>query len=152
MENTGTWEMPPHEAFHPSPGPAATTALTPSTKGTQPVTNHLLNETFQLPHVAGDGVIVQPSLNNTSQPASRFAGGPVHSFTKFYVDLVESSTHAFAHAVAMEHEPAVRSGLGAHVCEPKEIERFRTALSTPFSICGRVNGRTRSDVSCLRGA
>jgi hypothetical protein len=62
----------------------------------------------------------------------------MHSFTKLPLDLVEFGTYAFAHAVAMDGEPTVGSGLGTHVREPEEIERIRSAFSASLSMFGGI--------------
>ena len=147
MDNVGTWEMAGREAVHPFPSPAAASALAPPANCIEPVTSHLLDEAFQLPHVEGNGMVIQPSLNNTPQPPARFARRLMHSLVEFRADFVEFGTYAFTHAVAMDGEPTVGSGSGTHVREPEEIERFRSPFSASLSMFGCVFAEL--DQACL---
>ena len=74
------------DAAEPVPVPAATTALTASTKRTQP---QAFDRTLELPQtlvVAGDGVEIVPSLDDTAQPPADIAKLPVHTSTQLLFD------------------------------------------------------------------
>ncbi len=73
MGDAGTRQMQTDEPLHSFPCPLAATTLTPPTDHRQPVPSDPVNETTQAVTVARDGVIVQPGLHNTPQPAIRFA-------------------------------------------------------------------------------
>ena len=47
--------------------------MTATSNHVQPQTGHLIDETTDPVTVARDGVKIQPTLNNASQPSSRFA-------------------------------------------------------------------------------
>ncbi len=79
MDDARTGEMTPHKAVHPSPRPATATSLTAAAKHLEPKTSYLVHETTDPVAVARHGMIVQPALDNSSQPAARFAKRTVHS-------------------------------------------------------------------------
>ena len=61
---------------HPSPRPATATSLNTAAEYFQPETSHLVHEAADAVTVAGDGMIIQPALDNASQPTGRFAKRP----------------------------------------------------------------------------
>lgn len=65
--------MQAREALHTFPRPALPSALTAAAKHVQPEARHLVDEAADAVAVAGDGMIIQPALHNTSQPARRLA-------------------------------------------------------------------------------
>ena len=79
VDNPWTGEMTSRKTLHPSPRPATATALTTAADTMQPETSYLVHEAADAVTVAWDGMIIQPSLDNTSQPSGRFAYWPVHS-------------------------------------------------------------------------
>ena len=83
--NAGTRKMFAHQTVHSSPSPTAT-SLAAAADTAKPQTSHLVNKTTDAVAVARNGVIIQPTLHNTPQPATRFAKWPVHSLSQFYFD------------------------------------------------------------------
>ena len=79
--------MQTDKPMHSFPCPRAATTLTPPTDHRQPEPCGLVNEATQAMTVARDGVIVQPALHNTSQPAARFAERTMHTFSQLLFDL-----------------------------------------------------------------
>ncbi len=86
MDDAGTRKMKPCETLHSLPGPTTATVLTAAAKCGQPMASDLVYETAEAVTVARHGVIIQPALYNTPQPATRFAKWPVHSLSQFYFD------------------------------------------------------------------
>ena len=138
MDDAWTGEMTPHEALHPCPRPAIATSLTAATNHFEPQTSYLVDETGDAVTVARDGMIVQPSTHNASQPSGRFTKWPVHSLSQFRFDRLQCRTHALGHGVAMNGEPALLSCLGTLVREAKKVKRLRPALSVSFSSFDRI--------------
>ena len=130
MEDPRTGEMASGETLHPSPRPATATTLTAAADYFQPKTSHLVHEAADAVTVARDGMIIQPTLDNTSQPTGRLAKWPVHSLSQFSFDRLQGRADAFRHGVAMDGEPAALASLGTLVREAKKIKRFRPALAT----------------------
>jgi len=95
MGDAGTRQMQTDEPLHSFPCPLAATTLTPLTDHRQPEPSDLVNETAQAVTVARDGVIVQPALHNTPQPATHFAGRTMHTFPQLLVHLLKGHTHTF---------------------------------------------------------
>jgi len=137
MDNMGTWKMFSHQSVHTLPIPA-TTSLTATANHVKPHTSYLVNKTSNPVAVARDGMIIQPTLDNSSQPAGRFAKWPVHALSQFYFDHLQCRTHAFSHRMSMDCEPTILSNLGTLVCETKEIENFRSALAASFTSFARI--------------
>jgi hypothetical protein len=99
--------MQPCKSLHPSPSPVAATTLTAPTDHRQPEPCDFIDETAQALAVVRDGVIIQPALNNASQPAARFANRSVQASPQFLFDLRKGRTHSFGNAMTMDREPAV---------------------------------------------
>ena len=97
VDNARTGEMTSRKTLHPSPRPATTTKLTAAADYPQPETSYLVHEAADAVTVARDGMIIQPTLDNASQPASRFAKWAVHSLSQFRFDRLQGRTHAFCH-------------------------------------------------------
>ena len=76
MNDARAGEVQPREALHPLPGPTLATSLTAAAEHVEPLTSDLVDETSDAVAVAGDGVVIQPALHNTSQPAGRLAQRP----------------------------------------------------------------------------
>jgi hypothetical protein len=70
--------MTRREAGHSFPRPAASATLAAAPQGGQPEADDALDKAVRLPRVERHGVIVQPALDNLSQPTPRFAEGIVH--------------------------------------------------------------------------
>ena len=120
-------------SLHSLPRPAAVTSLAATTKLKQPVASYLVHETVDAMAVARDGMIIQPALYHTPQPATRFAQRAMSSLSQFCFDLPQLGTYTFGHRMAMNRAPALLASLGTLVREAKEIESFRPALL--FSFC-----------------
>ena len=140
--------MFPHKAAHPFPRPATATALTPTTNQPQPNTAHLVHETTNPPTVARHGVVIQPTLHDAFEPASRLAQRAMHSLPKFRLNRLQRRTHTFRYRVAMDREPTVLLRFLAHMREAKKIETLRSALAASFSSLGRI--ATELDQTRLR--
>ncbi len=136
---------------HALPRPTTATALAASAERAEPVASYLADEAGQAVAVAGDGMIIQPALNNPSQPTARFAYWAVHPLLQPDFDRLEGRAHALGHTVAMNREPAVLASLGALVREAKEIESFRPALAAPL-VDRPQSDRNESDAFSLRAA
>ena len=74
-----------HQMVHSLPSPTAT-SLAAAANDVKPQTSYFVHESADPVAVARDGVIVQPSLDDAAQPASRFAKRPVHSLAQFRFD------------------------------------------------------------------
>ncbi|MEZ6032830.1 MAG: hypothetical protein R3C17_07045 [Planctomycetaceae bacterium] len=123
------------EPLHSGPSPLAATTLTPTPDDRQPEPGNLVNETTQAVTVARDGMIVQPTLHDTPQPAARFAERTMHTFPQVLLDLLKGRTHSFGNRVTMDREPAVLLRLSALVSETQKVESLGAALAaslTPF--------------------
>ena len=83
-------------------------------------------------------MIVQPVLDYTSQPASRFAKWPAHSLSQFRFDRLQCRTYAFGHRMSMDCESAVLSSLGTLVGEAKKIKSLWPALTASFPSFARI--------------
>ena len=62
--------MQPCKSLHPRPSPIAATTLTAPSDHRQPESCDFIDETAQALAVVRDGVIIQPALHNTPQPAT----------------------------------------------------------------------------------
>ena len=115
MSDAGTWQMQTDKPMHSVPCPLAATTLTPSADYRQPKPSDLIDETIQAVTVARNGMIVQPALHNTSQPAPRFADRMMHTFPQLLFDLLERRTHTFGDRVTMDRriQKCVRNRLFA---------------------------------------
>ncbi len=133
MGDAGTRQMQTDEPLHSVPCPLAATTLTPTTDHRQPEPSDLVNETTQAATVARDGVIVQPALHNTPQPASRFADRTMHTFPQLLLDLLKGRTHTCGYRVTMDREPAVLLRLSTLVSKTQKVESLGPALAMPLS-------------------
>ena len=97
MDDVRTGEMMPRKALHPNPCPTPATSLAASANHPEPQTSDLVYESTDAVTVAWDGMIIEPSPHNASQPTGRFAKWSVHSFAQTSFDRVERGTHAFRH-------------------------------------------------------
>ena len=130
MDDARTREIAPRQTLHALPSPAAASPLTAAAKLPQPVTSHFVCETAKATAVAGHGVVVQPALYDTPQPAARFAKRAVPAFPQGRFDRLQRGPNAFGHREPMDREPAVRSRPATLVCEAQEAERLRPARAT----------------------
>ena len=133
MNDAGMGKMPSDKTLHPFPIPAATTSLTATAEHGKPMTSDLVDESTDAIAVARHGVIIQPALHNTSQPAAGFAEGPVLSRSQLRLDRLKSRTHASGHRVPMDREPTILSRLRALVREAKKVKSPGPALAVSFS-------------------
>ena len=133
MSDAWTRQMQTDKPMHSVPCPLAATTLTPPTDDRQPEPSDLIDEPTQAVTVARDGMIVQPTLHNTPQPATRFADRTMHTFPQLIFDLLKRRTHAFGYRVTMDREPAVLLRLGTLVCETQKVESLGPALAMPLS-------------------
>jgi len=147
MSDAGTRQMQTDKPMHSFPCPLAATTLTPPTDHRQPKPGGLVNETTEAMTVARNGMIVQPALHNTPQPATRFADRTMHTFPQLLFDLLKGRTHAFGYRVTMDREPAVLFRLGALVSETQKVESLWPALAMPLSPFDGV--LPKFDQSCL---
>jgi len=88
MSDAGTWQMQTDKPMHSFPCPLAATTLTPSADSRQPKPCDLIDEPTQAVTVAWNGMIVQPTLHNTPQPATRFADRTMHTLPQLLFDLL----------------------------------------------------------------
>ena len=84
--------MQTDKPMHSFPCPLAATTLTPPPDHRQPEPSDLVDEPTQAVTVARDGVIVQPALHNTPQPATRFADRTMHTCPQLLFDLLKGRT------------------------------------------------------------
>jgi hypothetical protein len=138
MADLGAGEMERHEAGHPFPRPAAAAALAAATDRLQPEARNALEVSVHLAGVERHGMVSQPTVDHTPQPASRFPQRTVHPLAEFLTELMERRPQAFAAAVAMDCEPPVCPRLGGHMGETQKLERLRSALAPPFSVFRRM--------------
>ena len=133
MSDAWTRQVPSDKPMHSCPCPLAATTLTPPTDHRQPEPCDLIDETAQAVTVARDGVIVQPALYNTPQPAARFADRTMHPFPQLLLDLLKGRTHAFGNRVTMDREPAVLLRLSTRVSETQKVESLGSALAVSLA-------------------
>ena len=147
MGDACTRKMLTCKTLHPIPRPTFATALTATTEHVKPQTSYLVNETTNPVAVAWDGVIVQPALDNTTQPASRFTYGTVHSLSQFFFDRLQSRTHTLRNTVAIDRKPAMCSSLAAPMGEAKKIKR---GGSTFAALLARLFNRIATELDQTR--
>ena len=133
MSDAGTGQMQTDKPMHAFPCPLAAATLTPPTDHRQPVPSDLIDEPTQATTVARNGMIVQPALHNTPQPATRFADRTMHTFPQLLFDLLKGRTHTFGDRVTMDREPAVLLRLSTLVSETQKVESLGPALAMPLS-------------------
>src|SRR6056297_4262150 len=107
MGHAGTRKMQSCKTLHPFPCPTTATSLAASANLRQPQTCHLVDEAAQALTVARNGVVIQPPLNNTSQPAAGFTERAMSAFLQLLFDLLKRSTHTLGNRLAMNRQPAV---------------------------------------------
>ncbi len=73
MDDTHARKMAPAKALHPRPRPATATMLAAAADYAHPMTSHLVSKAADAATVVRDGMIIQPTLYNASQPSGRFA-------------------------------------------------------------------------------
>ena len=61
------------KTLHPLPSPTATATLAAFADHGKPQLDDFIDETAEALAVARDGMVIQPALNNSPQPAARFA-------------------------------------------------------------------------------
>ncbi len=105
---------------------------------TQPETSYLVHEAVDAVRVAGDGVIIQPTPYNTSQPSGRFAYWSVHSLSQSIFDRLQGRAHAFCHAMAMNGIPALLPRPGTLVGEAQKVESIGSASIASFTAFDRI--------------
>jgi hypothetical protein len=137
MKDAGTRKMFTHQTAHTIPCPAAT-SLTTATKYVKPQTSYLADETTDSIAVSWDGVIVQPPLDNSTQPASRFAKWSVHSLLQIRFDLLQGRTHTLRYAVTLDRKPAMLSRFSTLVSKTKKVERLWRTFTRFCSTLGRI--------------
>ena len=64
MGDPRTGKMTPRKALHPLPCPAVASSLTTASKHVEPQSSYLVDEAVDAVAVAGDGMIIQPALDN----------------------------------------------------------------------------------------
>ena len=72
----------------------------------------------------------------------------MHTPPKFFFELLQLGTYPSSHGLPKHDEPSL-SVLVAHMGEAQEIEGFRLAVATPFSICRRI--AAKFDQACFLG-
>ena len=133
MDDAWTGKMASRKTLHPSPRPAAATALRAAANYTQPETSYLVHEAVDAVRVARDGVIIQPTLHNASQPSSRFAYWSVHSLSQISFDRLQRGADAFCHRMAMNSEPALLSRQSTLMRETQKVESVGPVPIVSFS-------------------
>ena len=83
-------------------------------------------------------MVIQPTLDNASKPAARFAKRSMHASAQLDFNSLPRRTHAFRNAVSMNSEPTLGPSLATHVCESKKVERFRAAFTALGSTIHRI--------------
>ena len=66
MNDSRVGQMPSGKTLHPRPRPSTATSLASSANTPEPKADDLFDEAIDTNAVAGNGMIVQPSLHNTS--------------------------------------------------------------------------------------
>ena len=92
MKDAGTRKVDARQALHPVPRPARTTTLAAAANHLKPQTSDLVDKTTEALTVAGHGVIIQPALNNASEPAARFTQWHVHPLAQLTLDRAQGCT------------------------------------------------------------
>ena len=92
MKYAGTRKVEARQALHPFPSPTRPTALAAAANHLKPQTSDLVDKTTEAVTVAGHGVIIQPALNNASEPAARFTQWHVHPLSQLTLDRAQGCT------------------------------------------------------------
>ncbi len=126
-----------YQTVHTLPCPAAT-SLTTATNHVKPQTSYFVDEATDSVAVSRDGMIVQPPLDHSSQPASRFAKWSVHSLLQSRFDLLQGRTHTLRYAVTLDGKPAMLSRFSTLVSKTKKVERLRPTFTRFRSTLDRI--------------
>jgi hypothetical protein len=86
---------------------------------------HFLEETH-CPVVAGDGMIVHPTPNDTAQPFACFRQRTVPAFAQGRLDRRERGSHSLRTRMTVNREVSSLPRLPALVREVKKIEGLRS--------------------------
>ena len=148
MSDPRAWEVEACYSLHPFPGPTASASLTPSTYHLEPRAGNLLDKSVESATGAGDGIVLEPSVDHLSQPATGLPQGAVHAASEFVADLREFLTHSFCDRVSVNREVSPAPSPPTAVGESQEIKGLRFAFSSMLAIVGRVPSKL--DQSGLR--
>ena len=94
------------------------------------------NECLESTRCAGDSVVVQPSVDDSSEPSGHFVFAPVHSLSELFLDAPEGASHPLSGWLAPDPE-SPSQGFGAEVRHAQKVEGFRFALPAFLSVCSR---------------
>jgi len=131
----GQWEVAgddPREAR-----PTHPVTLTSATKLGKPERLHFVEELRHPFQVAGDGLIVQPTLTNPSQPFTDRINRPMALLDRLHLDHRNRGTQTLRDRCPAEGEPASTGHIAA-MREAKKIERFRSTFTARLPIAGRI--------------
>src|SRR5262249_58837705 len=110
----------------PTPG---TAFLTPASQDAAPDPSDQGTEPIQAGAVAGYGVIVEPSLDNCSQPPAHVGHREVHATHELGFDRLQLRAHALGDRLSLDRKRSLPRR-PAVVREAEEVERFRLAQTT----------------------
>ena len=130
----GSWPVEVDEATQRRPSVAV--LLRAPAQGAQEHSFDREDECLESTRCAGDGVAVQPSVDDPSEPSGNFVFAEVHSPSEFFLDAPEGAPHPLSGWFASDPEfPS--QGLGAEVRHAQKVEGFRFPLPTFLSVCSR---------------
>ena len=74
------------------------------------------SETLQTPETGRDGVVIEPSVEDSPQPSPGFVHASMHPPAEFFLDPSQGTRYAFRAAVSIRSiRIAVTNAEGAHV-------------------------------------
>ena len=112
------------------------------------MTRHAVSKRIQTVLVAGNGVVVVPSLHYRAKPPPHVRYTVVHPAAEFFLDLLQLRTHSLRHALPSESEPATLV-LAAHMRETEKVKRLRSSFATAPAALDRKTAKL--DQACLFG-
>ena len=90
--------------LEPFPWPFVAGLVAAASQHSDPVSSHLITESDQAVIVSWDGVIVEPSLNDTAKPFPLYMEGGVHHLVEFLLDVPQFGAHPFGHRSSGDFE------------------------------------------------
>lgn len=134
MHDAWRWQIALNAAFHLLPCEAVS-RTTPS-QALKPETTDLSIEDLHGPRVSGHPVVGVVPSQHGPQPSSITVDGPVHARAELFLDLSEFGEPAATFRLSPDDEGPVLSSAVTKVCEPEEVERFRSVVTPPASASG----------------
>ena len=117
------------------PVPAGAGLVAPAPNHLKPDSTHRLAELFQPCVVPGDGVIIEPSLNDASKPSTLYVDRFMHLFPECLLYCFQSHSHAFGYRDPDDLKRPSAGGPAA-VRETEEVKCLRSPLPPSLTAGG----------------